>query len=70
MVVFLGAILLDGDVLAFSKSADFSAAPIEAEKAMYSALINLFTQALANSDAPPAADDPASVATVADHVMD
>jgi hypothetical protein len=70
MMVFIGAILLDGSELIFSKSADFKAADVETEMAMYDALINLFTQAADNLETPADELKPAAVQTVADHAME
>jgi hypothetical protein len=60
--VLVGALFLDGDLLSFSKSADFKAVPVEAEKGMYKALVQLFENALVQLDAeqnPPADETPA-----------
>jgi len=57
--VFVGALFLDGDLLSFSKSADFKAVPVAAEKGMYKALVELFENALIQLEAeqaPPAND--------------
>jgi len=52
--IFVGALFLDGDLLSFSKSADFKAVPVEAEKGMYKALVELFENALIQLDAEQA----------------
>lgn len=70
MAVFIGVILLDGPELIFSKSADFKAADVQTEQAMYDALIDLFTQAADNLETPADEPKPAPVQTVADHAME
>jgi len=60
--ILVGALIFDGDILSFSKSADFKAVPVEVENEMYKALVQLFENALVQLDAeqnPPADEPPA-----------
>jgi len=49
--IFIGAIILEENVLSFCKSADFRAVPVEAEAEMFRAIAELFDSAALQLDA-------------------
>ena len=60
--ILVGALFQEDDILSFSKSADFQAVPVEVEKGMYRALVQLFESAsnqLEMEQAPLGSEPPA-----------